>query len=108
VPEEALCFRLHFIVQESNRDRDKTEGLLHSGEIMLDSRTSCILRGIIGVIFGCQALFFPEDVKPGFYGLFRLLIGFAMADNGFYDKIPDNGRYRFPPVSLQEPARILS
>jgi uncharacterized membrane protein HdeD (DUF308 family) len=46
---------------------------------MLDSKTSCLLRGIIGVIFGVLALFLPEEVKLGFYGLFWILIGVAMA-----------------------------
>jgi uncharacterized membrane protein HdeD (DUF308 family) len=46
---------------------------------MLDSKTSCLLRGIIGVIFGCLALLFPSQVTLGFYGLFWILIGLAMA-----------------------------
>jgi hypothetical protein len=46
---------------------------------MLDSKTSCLLRGIVGVIFGFLALLIPEEVKLGFYGLFWILIGLAMA-----------------------------
>lgn len=108
VREEAFIFRLHFIVQESYRDRDTTKGLLHSGEIMLDYGTSCILRGSIGLLFGFQSLFFPGYMKPGLNGLLRQLIGFHGADNVCYDNMPDTGSYRFPPVPLQEPARTVS
>jgi hypothetical protein len=45
---------------------------------MLDSKTSCLLRGIVGVIFGFLALLLPGEVKLGFYGLFWILIGLAM------------------------------
>ena len=48
------------------------------GEIMLDSKTSCLLRGVMGVIFGFLALFIPEEVTLGFYVLFWILIGLAM------------------------------
>ena len=33
----------------------------------------------MGVIFGCLALFIPAEVTLGFYGLFWVLIGLAMA-----------------------------
>ena len=46
---------------------------------MLDSKTSCLLRGIIGVIFGCLALLLPDGVTLGFYGLFWILVGLVMA-----------------------------
>ena len=46
---------------------------------MLDSKTSCLLRGIVGVIFGFLALLLPAEVTLGFYGLFWILIGIAMA-----------------------------
>src|SRR5512137_860767 len=46
---------------------------------MLDTKTSCLLRGVVGVIFGCLALLFPEEVTIGFYGLFWVLIGLGMA-----------------------------
>jgi uncharacterized membrane protein HdeD (DUF308 family) len=46
---------------------------------MLDSKTSCLLRGIVGVIFGFLALLLPGEVKIGFFGLFWILIGLAMA-----------------------------
>jgi uncharacterized membrane protein HdeD (DUF308 family) len=46
---------------------------------MLDSKTSCLLRGIIGMIFGFLALTIPQEVTIGFYGLFWILIGLAMA-----------------------------
>jgi len=46
---------------------------------MLDSKTSCLIRGIVGVIFGFLALLLPGEVTLGFYGLFWILIGLAMA-----------------------------
>lgn len=46
---------------------------------MLDSKTSCLIRGIVGVIFGFLALLLPGEVTLGFYGLFWVLIGLAMA-----------------------------
>jgi uncharacterized membrane protein HdeD (DUF308 family) len=45
---------------------------------MLDSKTSCLLRGIVGVIFGFLALLIPEEVTLGFYGLFWVLVALAM------------------------------
>jgi len=45
---------------------------------MLDKKTSCLLRGIMGVIFGCMALLLPEEVTVGFYGLFWVLIGLGI------------------------------
>jgi uncharacterized membrane protein HdeD (DUF308 family) len=45
---------------------------------MLDTKTSCLLRGIVGVIFGFLALLLPAEVKLGFYGLFWVLIGLTM------------------------------
>lgn len=46
---------------------------------MLDSKTSCLIRGIIGVIFGFLALWIPNEVTLGFYGLFWALIGLGIA-----------------------------
>jgi uncharacterized membrane protein HdeD (DUF308 family) len=46
---------------------------------MLDSKTSCLLRGVVGVVFGFLALLLPAEVTLGFYGLFWILIGLAMA-----------------------------
>jgi uncharacterized membrane protein HdeD (DUF308 family) len=46
---------------------------------MLDSKTSCLIRGITGIIFGCLALLFPAEVTIGFYGLFWVLVGLGMA-----------------------------
>ncbi|OPX64618.1 hypothetical protein [Methanoregula sp. PtaB.Bin085] len=45
---------------------------------MLDSKTSCLIRGIVGVIFGFLALLIPKEVEAGFYGLFWVLIGLLM------------------------------
>ncbi|NMB78872.1 MAG: hypothetical protein GYA23_07225 [Methanomicrobiales archaeon] len=46
---------------------------------MLDTKTSCLIRGIIGVIFGFLALMAPDPVKMTFSGLFLVLIGLGMA-----------------------------
>lgn len=45
---------------------------------MLDKKTSCLLRGIVGVIFGFLALLLPAEVTLGFYGLFWVLIGLGI------------------------------
>jgi len=41
----------------------------------MDTRLSCLIRGIIGVIFGLIALLFPEIMLATFYGIFLILIG---------------------------------
>jgi uncharacterized membrane protein HdeD (DUF308 family) len=46
---------------------------------MLDSKTSCLLRGIIGIIFGFLALELPKATLDTFYALFWALIIFGMA-----------------------------
>jgi len=40
---------------------------------------SCLLRGIVGVLFGFLALMLPEITLGAFYGFFWLLIGLGMA-----------------------------
>jgi uncharacterized membrane protein HdeD (DUF308 family) len=45
---------------------------------MLDSKTSCLLRGIVGVIFGFLALVIPEVTLNTFYGFFWALIVLAI------------------------------
>jgi hypothetical protein len=45
---------------------------------MLDSKTSCLLRGITGVIFGFLALMLPEVTLTTFYGLFWALVILGM------------------------------
>lgn len=46
---------------------------------MLDTKTSCLLRGIVGVIFGFLALMLPDPIKFTFSTLFFVLIGLGMA-----------------------------
>jgi uncharacterized membrane protein HdeD (DUF308 family) len=46
---------------------------------MLDTKYSCLLRGIVGVIFGFLALIIPEPVIMTFSGLFLILIGLGIA-----------------------------
>ena len=46
---------------------------------MLDTKTSCLLRGLLGVIFGFFALILPDITLGAFYGFFWILIGLGMA-----------------------------
>ncbi|NLD57552.1 MAG: hypothetical protein GX651_05390 [Methanomicrobiales archaeon] len=46
---------------------------------MLDTKFSCLLRGIVGVIFGFLALMIPEQVILTFSGFFLIIIGLAIA-----------------------------
>jgi hypothetical protein len=46
---------------------------------MLDTKTSCLLRGIVGVVFGFLALMIPEPVLITFSGLFLILVGLGIA-----------------------------
>ncbi|WP_321504486.1 hypothetical protein [uncultured Methanoregula sp.] len=46
---------------------------------MLDTKLSCLLRGIVGVIFGFLALMVPEFILGTFSGLFFIMIGLGMA-----------------------------
>jgi uncharacterized membrane protein HdeD (DUF308 family) len=41
----------------------------------MDTKLSCYIWGIVGIIFGILALVFPEQLQSTFYGLFLLLIG---------------------------------
>jgi uncharacterized membrane protein HdeD (DUF308 family) len=41
----------------------------------MDTKLSCYVWGIVGVIFGMLALLFPEQLQSTFFGLFLLLIG---------------------------------
>ena len=45
----------------------------------MDTRLSCLIWGIIGVVFGLLALLFPEPLLVTFYGMFLLLAGLTMA-----------------------------
>jgi hypothetical protein len=45
---------------------------------MFDKKTSCLIRGIVGVVFGCLALLLPEITLGLFYGLFWALIVLAI------------------------------
>jgi uncharacterized membrane protein HdeD (DUF308 family) len=44
----------------------------------MDTKLSCLIRGIIGVIFGLWALLFPELLLESFYGIFLILIGLVI------------------------------
>jgi hypothetical protein len=46
---------------------------------MLDTKMSCLLRGIVGVIFGFLALIVPEFILGAFSGLFLILVGLGIA-----------------------------
>jgi len=41
---------------------------------MFDTKTSCLFRGIVGIIFGFLALMLPEITLGTFYGLFWVLV----------------------------------
>jgi hypothetical protein len=41
---------------------------------MFDKKTSCLIRGVMGVIFGFLALMLPTETRITFYGLFWVLI----------------------------------
>ena len=41
----------------------------------MDTKLSCYVWGIVGVIFGILALLFPEQLQDSFYWLFLALIG---------------------------------
>ena len=45
----------------------------------MDTRLSCLIWGIIGVVFGLLALLFPGLLLAPFYGMFLLLTGLAIA-----------------------------
>jgi uncharacterized membrane protein HdeD (DUF308 family) len=44
----------------------------------MDTRLSCLIWGILGVVFGLLSLVFPEWLRAAFYGLFLLLAGLAV------------------------------
>lgn len=46
---------------------------------MFDHKTSCLVRGIVSVIFGVLALLLPEATRNTFYALFWLLIIIGIA-----------------------------
>lgn len=46
---------------------------------MLDTKSSCLLRGIVGVLFGSLALLLPDVTLGTFYGLFWGLIILSIA-----------------------------
>jgi uncharacterized membrane protein HdeD (DUF308 family) len=46
---------------------------------MFDTKTSCLIRGIIGVIFGFLALMLPNETRTWFYLLFWVLIILGIA-----------------------------
>jgi len=45
----------------------------------MDTCLSCLIWGIIGVVFGLLALLFPEFLLGTFYGMFLVLTGLAIA-----------------------------
>jgi uncharacterized membrane protein HdeD (DUF308 family) len=69
---------MDLVVVSHNINEEAIVSLL-AGAIMLDTKTSCLLRGIIGVIFGFLALMLPEITLGTFYGFFWVLIGLGIA-----------------------------
>src|SRR5512136_1097288 len=45
----------------------------------MDTCLSCLIWGIIGVVFGLLALLFPEFLLGTFYGMFLVFTGLAIA-----------------------------
>lgn len=46
---------------------------------MFDKKTSCLIRGIVGILFGILALLLPELTVTTFYGFFWVLILLGIA-----------------------------
>jgi uncharacterized membrane protein HdeD (DUF308 family) len=46
--------------------------------MLLDTKMSCLLRGLVGVIFGFFALMLPEITLVTFSGLFLVLVGLGI------------------------------
>jgi hypothetical protein len=44
----------------------------------MDTKLSCYVWGIVGVVFGTIALLFPGQLQATFYGLFLILIGLVI------------------------------
>ena len=44
----------------------------------MDTRLSCFIWGIVGVVFGLLALLFPDQILATFYGIFLILIGLVI------------------------------
>lgn len=62
--------------QDTREDRSSV-----NGDTVMDTRLSCFLWGIIGVIFGLFTLLFPdpEIMLATFYGIFLLLVVLGIA-----------------------------
>jgi len=48
------------------------------GGNIMDAKLSCLVKGLIGVIFGCLALLVPELTLNTFKALFLVLVGLAL------------------------------
>ena len=46
---------------------------------MFENKTSCLIRGIVGVLFGLLALLLPSETQATFYALFWVLIIIGIA-----------------------------
>lgn len=73
---------MHFVVVLSIVYTKERTAVL-PGETMFEKKTSCLLRGFLGIIFGILALLLPEITLGTFYGLFWLLIILGIALFGF-------------------------
>lgn len=59
-------------------DQDIGADRFQSGDTVMDTKLSCLIRGIIGVIFGLLALLVPELLLATFYGIFLILMGLVI------------------------------
>jgi hypothetical protein len=80
-PVCSIFYNRHFIIISTNTDQDRTAGCPPDEvKFMLNSKTLCLMRGIIGVLFGFLALMLPKDViGSAFYVLFWVIIGLGIA-----------------------------
>ena len=72
---------MNFVVVALKVNRTLIAGRFLAGDVIMDTRLSCYAWGIIGVIFGLMALFFPDTglMLTTFYVIFLLLTGLAVA-----------------------------
>ena len=73
--------RMNFVVVALKEDKDACVDRFLAGDTIMDTRLSCFVWGIIGVVFGLLALMFPdpEMMLTTFYVLFLVLIGLVIA-----------------------------
>jgi uncharacterized membrane protein HdeD (DUF308 family) len=71
---------MNFVVVALKRDQDACVDRFLAGDTIMDTRLSCLVWGIIGIIFGFLALLFPdpEMMLATFYVIFLVVIGLVI------------------------------